>query len=79
MARCLIRSWEKKKEDNYMTGIKRINCNKEVWRKILNSLAVKYDCGVHFTINAGQVKFEGDRDCAEEIVKEALALFNCGG
>ena len=62
-----------------MTGIKRINCNKEVWRKILNSVALKYDCGVVFTINAGQVTFEGDRHCAEEIVKEALALFDCGG
>jgi hypothetical protein len=62
-----------------MTAIKRINCNGEVWRKILNSVAVKYDCGVQFTLNAGQMRYEGDRDCAEEIVREALALFSIGG
>ncbi len=62
-----------------MTAIRRINCNGEVWRKILNSVAVKYDCGVQFTLSAGQVSYEGDRDCAEEIVREALALFSIGG
>ena len=62
-----------------MTAINRINCNGEVWRKILNSVAVKYDCGVQFNLSAGQVKYEGDRDCAEEIVREALALFSIGG
>jgi hypothetical protein len=42
-------------------------------------VAGKYDCGVHFTLNAGQMKVIGDRECAEEIVKEALALFSLSG
>jgi hypothetical protein len=40
---------------------------------------LKYDCGVQFTLSAGQVSYEGDRDCAEEIVREAMALFSIGG
>lgn len=59
-----------------MLSINRINRNRDVWRKILNSVAAKYDCGVHFTLDAGRLNFEGDRDCAEEIVKEALSLFD---
>ncbi len=62
-----------------MTAINRVNCNAEVWRKILNSVALKYDCGVHFNLNAGQIKYEGDRDCAHEIIKEALALLSISG
>ena len=62
-----------------MTAINRVICNVEVWRKILNSVALKYDCGVYFTLNAGQMKVIGDRECAEEIVKEALALFSLSG
>ena len=59
-----------------MIAINKINWNGEIWRKILNSVAEKYDCGVNFTIHAGQLDFEGDRHCAEEIVKEVLALFS---
>ncbi|GAB6907056.1 hypothetical protein DESC_770110 [Desulfosarcina cetonica] len=58
-----------------MIAINKINWNGEIWRKILNSVAGKYNCGVNFTINRGQLNFEGDRDCAEEIVKEVLAIF----
>jgi hypothetical protein len=58
-----------------MIAVNRINWNSEIWRKILNSVAAKYDCGVRFTLDAGQLNVEGDRDCAEEIVKEALSLF----
>ena len=59
-----------------MLAIHRIDENREIWRKILNSVAGKYNCGVNFTIQAGQLSVEGDRNCAEEIVKETLALFN---
>jgi hypothetical protein len=59
-----------------MIAINKINWNGEIWRKILNSVAGKYDCGVNFTVHAGQLNFEGDRLCAEEIVKEALSLLN---
>ena len=59
-----------------MIAINKINWNGEIWRKILNSVAGKYDCGVNFTVHGGQLNFEGDRLCAEEIVKEALALLN---
>ncbi len=58
-----------------MPAINTINRNGEIWRKILNSVAGKYDCGVSFTIHGGQLGFEGDRRCAEEIVREVLNLF----
>jgi hypothetical protein len=49
--------------------------NTEIARKILNSVAHKYDCGVEFRIEDGRLSFDGDRDCAVEIVREA---FNVG-
>ncbi len=61
-----------------MLAIHRIDENREIWRKILNSIAGKYNCGVNFTIESGQLNVEGDRDCAEEIVKETMALFHGG-
>ena len=57
-----------------MLAINNINWNREIWRKILNSVAAKYDCGVRFTLDAGRINYEGNPDCAEEIVKEALSL-----
>ena len=59
-----------------MIAINTINWNGEIWRKILNSVAGKYNCGVNFTVTAGSLDYEGDRDCAEEIVREVLSLFN---
>jgi hypothetical protein len=48
----------------------------EIWRKILNSVAYKYDCGVHFNMLEGHLDYEGDEGCAVEIVKEALAMID---
>jgi hypothetical protein len=62
-----------------MILINTINRTGEIWRKILNSVAGKYDCGVNFTISCGQLEYDGDRDCAEEIVREAMALFDGTG
>ncbi len=59
-----------------MIAINNINWNGEIWRKLLNSVAEKYDCGVNFTITAGRLGFEGDQACAEEIVKEVIELLN---
>jgi hypothetical protein len=59
-----------------MIAINTIRWNGEIWRKILNSVAGKYDCGVNFTIHGDQLDFEGDRQCAEEIVKEVMAIFS---
>lgn len=59
-----------------MIIINSIHRNKEVWRKLLNSVSKKYNCGVDFSITAGKLGFEGDYACAREIVKEAMALIN---
>ena len=59
-----------------MIAINKINWNREIFRKILNSVAAKYDCDVRFTFDAGRIHFEGNPECAEEIVKEALSLFS---
>ena len=48
--------------------------NGEIWRKILNSVADKYDCGVRFTNQEGQLSYVGDKACAAEIVKETMAI-----
>lgn len=48
--------------------------NDEIWRKLLNSVANKYDCGVRFTIQGGRLDYEGDKACATEIIKETMAL-----
>ena len=58
-----------------MIAVNRISWNREIFRKILNSVAAKYDCGVRFTLTGGHMNIEGDRDCAEEIVREAMAMF----
>jgi hypothetical protein len=59
-----------------MVPVKKINRNGEIWRKLLNSVAGKYDCGVRFTYDSGNFGFEGDQACAREIVKETLSLFD---
>ena len=46
--------------------------NTEVAKKILNSVAHKYDCDVEFRVEDGRLNFSGDRDCAVEIVREAF-------
>jgi hypothetical protein len=61
-----------------MVPIHTITRNGEIWRKILNSVADKYDCGVRFTISKGRLGYEGDQACAMEIIKEAMALFGAG-
>ena len=59
-----------------MVTVHEVNRNGEIWRKLLNSVAAKYDCGVRFTHRSGYMHVEGDRDCAEEIVKEVVAMFS---
>jgi hypothetical protein len=56
-----------------------IRWNDEIWRKILNSVASKYDCGVRFSIQGGRLGWEGDGACALEIVKETMALIGVDG
>ncbi|MBT8339461.1 MAG: hypothetical protein HKP58_02140 [Desulfatitalea sp.] len=57
-----------------MMSTNTIKWNSEIWRKILNSVADKYDCGVRFCVHEGRLDWEGDRACAMEIVREAMAL-----
>jgi hypothetical protein len=60
-----------------MTTMEGTGCwSGEIWRKILNSVAHKYDCGVHFNMLEGRLGYEGDEACAVEIVKEALAMID---
>lgn len=56
-----------------------INRNGEIRQKILNNAAGQNDCGVNSTISCSQLKYEGDRDGTEEIVREATALFDGSG
>jgi hypothetical protein len=62
-----------------MIAVRTTTWNGEIWRKILNSVADKYDCGVRFTIKDGRFGYEGDRDCAMEIAKETIAMLGVDG
>jgi len=57
-----------------MTTTNNSKWNGEIWRKILNSVADKYDCGVRFTNQEGYLSYEGDKACAAEIIKETMAI-----
>jgi len=57
-----------------MLTVIRTNRNIEIFRKLLNSVAKKYDCGVYFNIDAGHLSFRGDSICAREIVRETLVM-----
>jgi hypothetical protein len=48
--------------------------NRKIWRKMLNSVACKYDCGVRFNIRGDRLEFDGDRECAMEIIRETSAM-----
>lgn len=58
-----------------MLNINAINANGEILRKLLNSVADKYDCGVRFTLQGEKLEFEGDQTCAIEIARETVAQF----
>ena len=62
-----------------MLTINTINANGEILRKLLNSVADKYDCGVHFNRLDEEIEYQGDRCCAMEIVKETMARFTSQG
>lgn len=52
-----------------------IDDNDNIYRKIGNSIAKKYDCDVVFVMKDGRIEVTGDSECAREIAKEVLALF----
>jgi hypothetical protein len=58
-----------------MLTINAINANGEILRKLLNSVADKYDCGVHFNMLGEHLAYEGDQTCAMEIAKETMEQF----
>jgi hypothetical protein len=58
-----------------MLTINNINANGEIFRKLLNSVADKYECGVHFKKLDDEMEFEGDPSCALEIFKETVAMY----
>jgi len=56
--------------------ITEINCNAMIFRKIANSISKSYDCGVKFYVKKGHLAYEGDEDCAKEIIKQVLEIGN---
>lgn len=60
-----------------MDVIKKPN-NMEVFKKLLNSVAKKYDCGVTFSVESGRLSFDGDKECADQILKEASEILDNG-
>jgi len=54
--------------------ITEINQNVMIFRKIANSISKSYDCDVKFYVRKGYLAYEGDKECAEEIVKQVIEL-----
>lgn len=51
------------------------NDNLEIVSKLLNSVAVKYDCGVKYNSDAGTLRFSGDENFKNRIVQETVNMF----
>jgi len=58
-----------------MIAINKKDLNIRILRKLLNSVARKYDCGVSFHVNGSQLRYEGDEASAREIYIETLRIF----
>ncbi|MCP4748573.1 MAG: hypothetical protein GY874_20925 [Desulfobacteraceae bacterium] len=54
----------------------RKNLNLEILSKIMNSVAVKYDCSIKYSSSDEAVHFHGDTDCKRHIAEDTIALFN---
>jgi len=59
-----------------MVEITKKTNNIEVFKKLLNSVAKKYDCGVTFSVDQGRLHFDGDQDCANQIMKETAEMLD---
>jgi len=55
------------------------NKNLEILAKMINSVAVKYECRVEYIDDEDRLEFHGDRDCCRQITAETLALFPAAG
>lgn len=60
-----------------MIEIQKTNGNIRILRKILNSVAKKYDCGVRFYVHDNRLVYEGDSACAREIYSETMEIIHC--
>lgn len=56
--------------------INHINNNLELVSKLMNSVAVKYDCRVKYNSETETVCFNGNDACKTFIAEETLNLFN---
>ncbi len=54
------------------------NNNIELISKLMNSVAVKYDCRVKYHPETGAVCFQGNDACKSFIAEETLNLFRSG-
>ena len=60
-------------------SIIKINCksnNIELVSKLMNSIAIKYDCRVKYNSETETVCFSGNNACKSFIAEETLNLFN---
>ncbi len=55
--------------------ITRRNTNVEIVSKLMNSVAVKYDCDVKYFPETRMVRFSGDEAWKSAIVQETAAMF----
>ncbi len=58
--------------------INRRNDNLAIVSKLLNSVAVKYDCGVKYNSEARTLRFSGDEDFKPLILQETAKIFQPG-
>ncbi len=51
------------------------NDNLAIVSKLLNSVAVKYDCGVKYNTEARSLRFSGNEEFKPRILRETVSMF----
>ncbi len=49
--------------------------NLEIIAKLMNSVAVKYNCSVKYNAGLNRLDFKGDKRCRREIAEATIGLF----
>ncbi len=57
-------------------NITKKNQNLEILTKVMNSVAIKYNCGVKFDSASNNICYSGDTTCKSLIVQETMGILN---
>lgn len=60
---------------NTFIKINKRNQNLELISKLMNSVAVKYDCRIRYNDESGNLDFQGDHALKKHIAEETISIF----